>query len=141
MNWKSIAAESPYRTAVAVDVALRKGDPSDAQAGLQELIEALSRSDKRALKSHLIRLMAHVIKWQVQPSQRSRSWAGTIANARDEIVDIQEDTPSLTRAVLEGMWEKCLQAARREAEGEIGSQVEISGLTWAEVFEQQYGVD
>lgn len=138
MDWKALAVESPYRTARAVEEALRRGSYAEAQAGMRELIEALSRSDKRALKSHLIQLMAHVIKWQVQPERRSRSWAATIANAREEVADIQEETPSLTRAVIEGMWQKCFQAARREAEVELGQKVDLSGLSWADAFEREY---
>ncbi len=141
MDWKTLAVESPYRIAKAVEEALHRGSYAEAQAGMQELIEALSRSDKRALKSHLVRLMAHVLKWRAQPDHRSPSWAATVANARDEIADIQEDTPSLTRAVIEGMWEKCFLAARREAEGELGRKVDLPELSWAEVFEAEYRVE
>jgi hypothetical protein len=138
MDWKSLAFASPYRTAVAVQESLRQGNYPEAQAGMEELIDALSRSDRRALKSHLVRLMAHVIKWRVLPEHRSRSWMATIANAREEIAEIQEETPSLTRTVIEDMWEKCFQAARREAEGELGKRVELPGLSWQEVFETEY---
>jgi hypothetical protein len=102
------------------------------------LIEALGRSDKRALKSHLIRLMAHVIKWRAQPERRSRSWAATIANAREEIAEIQEDTPNLGRPAIEGMWQRSFQAARRDAEAELGQAVAITDLSWADVFETEY---
>jgi Domain of unknown function DUF29 len=42
--------------------------------GLEELIDALARADKRALESHLIRVMQHVITWKRQPERRSRTW-------------------------------------------------------------------
>ncbi len=138
MDWKSFATDSPYRTAVAVDEVLRRGDQAEARAGLQELIDALSRSDKRAVKSQVIRLMTHVMKWQVQPERRSRSWAATIVDARAEIADIQEDTPNLTRGVIEAMWERCFQAARRDAEAELDREINVSVLSWADVFERVY---
>jgi hypothetical protein len=141
MDWKSLAPESPYRTAVAVGEALRREDVSEARAGVQELIDALSRFDKRAPKGHLARLMAHAIKWRVQPENRSRSWAGTIANAGDEIADLREETSSLTRPVLEAMWERCFRTARRDAEGELGRTVDVETLSWAEVFEADYQVE
>ncbi len=138
MNWEELAATSPYRTAVAVEQALRRGEVGAATAGMEELIEALSRSDKRALRSHLVRLMAHIIKWRAQPERRSRSWRATIRNARREIAAIQEDTPSLNRAAVEAIWDDCFAAAKEEAEGEMDRESPVAGLSWAEVFEEEY---
>src|SRR6266480_3382791 len=107
MNWQLLAATSHYQTAVAVGQALEQGDTFQAKEGIQELIDALSRAEKRALRSQLMRLMAHIIKWKTQPEKRSRSWRQTIRNAREEIAESQEDTPSLTRDVIEAMWQKC----------------------------------
>ena len=66
MNWQEQAASSHYQTAVAIRQELGAGHIEDAKAGIEELVDALSRADRRALKSHLVRLMAHVIKWQTQ---------------------------------------------------------------------------
>jgi hypothetical protein len=134
-NWQNLACESHYQTAVGVEEALRRGDISEATAGIQELIDALSRSDKRALKSHLTRLMTHVLKWRCQPEKRSRRCRATIRNSRREIADLQEDTPSLSRAVIEAMWLDCLETAREEAEGEMNQEVAMDRLSWEEVFE------
>src|SRR5262245_40322522 len=103
VDWQELAFSSHYQTAVAVDEALRRGDVASAQDGLEELIEALARSEKRALRSQLTRLMAHVIKWLTQPEKRSKSWQGTISQARREITEIQEETPGLNHAVIEAM--------------------------------------
>jgi hypothetical protein len=138
MNWQELAATSPYRTAVAVEQALRQGDVPEATVGIQELIEALARSDKRALRSHLTRLMAHLIKWQTQPERRSRSWRATIRNARREIREIQEETPSLNRAVVEALWESCFAAAKEDAEGDMNQEAAVASLTWEDVFEKEY---
>jgi hypothetical protein len=64
MKWQELAATSHYRTAVAVKQALQRGDMHEAILGLEELIDALSRADQRALEHHLIRLMQHIIKWK-----------------------------------------------------------------------------
>ncbi|QDV38624.1 DUF29 domain-containing protein [Tautonia plasticadhaerens] len=138
IDWHDLAASSHYRTAVAVHEAMRHGDLAMADAGIQELIDALSRSEKRALRSHLIRLMSHVIKWQTQPDRRSRSWVATIANARAEIAEIRDETPSLDRDVLESIWEGCFRLARNEAEAEMDRDAEVSALSWEDVFEQDY---
>jgi hypothetical protein len=70
--------------------------------------------------------------------KRSRSWVATIYNARDEIADIQEEVPRLTKAVILGMWDRCFRAAKREAEGEADRKLTVSKLTWEEVFEDKY---
>jgi hypothetical protein len=50
-NWQSLSASSQDRTALAIRQALDDSHQVDAPASLEELIGALSRSDKRALKS------------------------------------------------------------------------------------------
>ena len=141
MDWQELSATSHYQTALEIEQELEKGNVEEASTGLKELIEALGRSEKRALKSHLTRLMAHVIKWKTQPVKRSRSWVATIYNARDEIKDIQEETPSLTNDLIEEIWNKCLQAANREAEADMNQDSSVSELTWQEVFEDDYRIE
>ena len=141
VNWQELATSSHYQTAVAVEEALRRGDASEAAAGIQELIDALARSEKRALRSQLIRLMAHIMKWLTQPDKRSRSWQASISQARLEIAEIQEETPSLNRAVIETMWARCLQAAKEQAESEMDVETRVQTLTWEDVFDKQYRVE
>ena len=138
MNWQHLAATSHYRTAVAIKHQLDVGDIADVAHGIEELIEALSRSEKRALKSHLVRLMMHIIKWKIQPERRSLSWVASINNARDEIEEIQEETPSLNENIIRTMWDKAFAAAKREAEAEMGKRSDIDGLEWDEVFKGRY---
>jgi hypothetical protein len=140
-NWQDLAASSPYRTALAVRQALRDGDQAEAAAGIEELIDAMSRSDKRALKSQLVRLMMHIIKWRSQPARRSLSWVASIENARDEIADIREDTPSLNEPVIRGLWPKAFAMACRQAEAEMGCPSAVEALTWDDVFEARYRLD
>jgi hypothetical protein len=137
-NWQHMAVSSPYQTAVAVGDALKQGDVSGASVGIQELIESLSRSDKRALRSHLVRLMVHILKWRTQPHQRSRSWRASIRNARREIVEIQNETPTLNRAIIESMWAGCLSAALDDAEAECEQAISNASLSWHDVFEAEY---
>ena len=143
MDWEELAITSHYNTAVAIRDALRKGHVDDADVGLEELIDALSRSEKRALKSHLVRLMQHVIKWQVQPERRSPSWMWTIRNARIEIADVQEETPSLTDEVIAAeLWERCLRLAHNEAAKDMNlTDLQPQSLTWQDVFIREYTLD
>ena len=49
VDWELLALTDQYYTAVAIRDALREGDVDGAIEGLEELIDALSRSDERAL--------------------------------------------------------------------------------------------
>jgi hypothetical protein len=62
---------------------------------LIEEIETLGRSEKRAVKSHLVILLMHLLKWQYQPEHRSISWRASIRNARRELIELLQDNPSL----------------------------------------------
>ena len=141
MNWQEISSTSHYQAALAVEHELREGNLQEASAGIQELIDALARSERRALKSQFTRLMAHVIKWKEQPERRSLSWAATIHNARDEIADIQSEIPSLNKSVILELWDKCFVAAKREAEAELNRKARVAKLSWKQVFEDTYEIE
>ena len=82
IGWELLAATSHSQTAVAIREKLQQQDYGEAMRGLREFIDTMARADKRALESHLIRVMQHVITWKVQPEPRSRSWLRTIRNRR-----------------------------------------------------------
>lgn len=84
-----------------------------------EEVEDLGRSERRALKSQLHRLLQHLLKWEHQPERRSDSWRVSVENARDEIRDALEDNPGLG-AELPDLIEKAYRLARREACAETG---------------------
>ena len=141
VDWQELATTSPYHVAIAVREVLREGNMENAMIGLEELIDALSRSDRRALESHLTRLMTHVIKWKVQPERRSRSWRNTILNVRTAIIRLQRHVSSLNRSVIEEDWDELTEVARREAEGETNLDIPPLFLTWKEVFEDNYTLE
>lgn len=138
MNWQELSSTSHYKTALAVKNEICFGNLSEATAGIEELIQALSRSEKRALKSQLVRLMLHIIKWQSQPERRSLSWQASINDARDEIADIQEETPSLNDNAIRELWDKAFIIAKRDAQAEMQKKSTIISLSWQQVFEEDY---
>ncbi|MDY6783889.1 MAG: DUF29 domain-containing protein [Cyanobacteriota bacterium] len=141
MDWQKVSLVSHYQTAIAIQNEMLSGNLEEAEIGLEELIEALSRSDKRALKSQLVRLMMHIIKWKTQPQKRSFSWVASINNAREEILEIQEETPSLNDNVIQQMWDKCFKIAQRQARAEMNQKTELEALSWSEVFEDEYEIE
>ena len=89
-------------------------------------------------QSQMIRLMLHIIKWQSQPERRSLSCVASIKDAREEIADIQEETPSLTDNVIKELWDKAFVIANRDAQAEMSKKSAVNALTWHEVFEIDY---
>jgi hypothetical protein len=140
MDWATEAANSHYRTAVAVRQEMRAGNLVEADAGIAELIDALARSERRALRSQLVRLMAHVLKWLAQPDQRSHSWAASIYDAREEIKEIQEETPSISDDVIRAIWQKCFLRAKAQAKVETNLEIALPELTWEQVFSAEYQI-
>jgi Domain of unknown function DUF29 len=137
-SWQELASSSHYSTAVAVREALRLGNVEAALLGTTELIDSMSKIERRAMRSHLVVLMMHIIKWKTQREYRSRSWSVTIMNARNEIEDIQEETPSITRSVIEAAWDTAFNKAIRFAEAEMNAPSSLQSLSWQEVFDDDY---
>ncbi len=137
MNWRELATTSQYQTAVAIKQELMNNHIEEALHGTEELIEALSSSDKRALRRQLIRLMAHVLQWKTQPERRSQSWAVSIENARIEIEELLELEPSL-QPFISGLLKELFLKAKRLAEKEMNSEVTLTELSWQECFEDDY---
>ncbi len=138
-NWPEIVFNSHYQTAIEVKKSLEEGDVMEAEEGIDQLIDAMARADRRAVKSQLARLMKHIVKWYTQPEKRSVSWVRSILNARTEIQDIQQESPSITDKVIDELWERVFNQALAEAEEEMGNKSSsIESLTWNEVFDNEY---
>jgi hypothetical protein len=76
--------------------ALRDHDSSRLDwDGLKEELEALGRQEYRELVSRLGVLLGHLLKWQLQPERRSRSWFLSVREQRRAIARLLEQNPSL----------------------------------------------
>ncbi|CAD5919791.1 hypothetical protein PCC9214_00584 [Planktothrix tepida] len=62
---------------------------------LIEEIESLGRQERQQLRNRLSILIAHLLKWEYQPTKRSRSWLATIRVQRRDILRLLKDNPSL----------------------------------------------
>jgi hypothetical protein len=81
---------------------------------LIEEIDSMGRNNRREVRSRLIVLMAHLLKWQYQPRKRSKSWTDTINEQRLQLNLILEDSPSL-KPFLGEVLDDCYQYGRKEA--------------------------
>ncbi len=89
------------------------------RANLAEEIEALGREQFNKLVSALRVLLAHMLKWDHQPSLRSRSWVLSIQEQRLEIADVLTDNPGLRPRIAEAI-ARAYRRARIEAARETG---------------------
>ena len=141
-NWSELVTTSHIETVEMVRRLVEDQEYEEAVAGLLELEENMSQLQRKALKSHLVRLMMHLLNWRYQPDKHSTSWTRTIVNARIEIRDAREVMPSLNEPFIESIWEKDFQDAIAQAKAEMNLSrkdiFEPASLTWEEVFEDEY---
>jgi hypothetical protein len=80
---------------------------------IAEEIETVGRSERAALRGHILSVIEHLMKLQASPAVDPRAgWQGTIDRARSEIEDLLSDSPSL-RPKVSGLVEQMLPKARR----------------------------
>ncbi|WP_226587392.1 DUF29 domain-containing protein [Microseira wollei] len=90
---------------------------------LIEEIEDLGRSERKSLKSNLIVILLHLLKWQFQPERRSGSWEASIIEHRRRVKDDLIDSPSL-KPYLENIFVECYAQAVKQAKAETGLPLE-----------------
>lgn len=84
-----------------------------------EEIESLGREQFNKLESALRVLILHILKWDHQPSLRSRSWLLSIEAQRLEIEDVLSDNPGLKPRTAEAI-ARAYRKARVETAKETG---------------------
>ncbi len=97
----------------------RRLDEVDLEHVAEEIAD-IGKRDRRELRSRLIVLLMHLLKWQVQPELRERSsWRSTIVEQRTEIRLLLKDSPSLYRLVPDELSSLYIDAVRN-ARSETG---------------------
>lgn len=115
-----------------------------SQLDLENLIEeiqAMGRSEKRELRSRLIILLMHLLKWKYQSPKRTESWQHTINEQRISLEELLEDSPSL-KSLLPNVFSQCYQKARLKAVQETGltltSFPDVSPWSESETLDFEY---
>lgn len=97
---------------------LRNGRLSEADVdNIAEELESMGRSERRALVTRLSVLIAHLLKWQVQPALRCNSWKYTIKEQRRKVGKLLQDSPSLKHqmdSLLDEAYEDAILLAAKE---------------------------
>ncbi|MCA6517994.1 MAG: DUF29 domain-containing protein, partial [Pseudanabaena sp. M110S1SP2A07QC] len=84
---------------------------------LAEEIESLGNQKKSELENRLAVLLGHLLKWDLQPNLRGKSWRSTIREQRREIKKLIRKNPSLKSYLDEAMtdgYESALDLVVRE---------------------------
>ena len=93
---------------------LRAGNLSVADIdNIAEEIATLGRSEQRELVNRFTVLLMHLLKWQFQCDNRSRSWEVSIKDQRRQIGWHLRDNPSLKYRLLESIAEAYESAVER----------------------------
>ncbi|MBW4620563.1 MAG: DUF29 domain-containing protein [Cyanosarcina radialis HA8281-LM2] len=97
---------------------------------LTEEIEDLGKSQQQALKSNLIILLLHLLKYKYQPQKQEslNSWISSILEHRRRIELAIEDSPSLKNYYRE-VFDLCYAKARRDA----ATETKLPLVTFPEV--------
>ena len=88
-----------------------------------EEIEAMGRSDRQHLKSNLIVILLHLLKWEFQPEKRSGTWESSIIEHRRRVKDDLIDSPSL-KPYLENIFAEGYTQAVKQAKAETDLPLE-----------------
>ena len=109
-----------YAWVVERVAALRSGQTQRLDMeNLAELIEDMSRSLRRAVKSALPTILIHLLKYRYQAERRTDSWRATIREHRRRLRDELADSPSL-RPYIKQILDACYLDARETASDESG---------------------
>jgi hypothetical protein len=91
---------------------------------LLEEIEYMGKSERRSLKSNLIIVLLHLLKWQYQPERRSGSWERSIIEHRRRIKEALKDSPSL-KPYLANILDESYTESVKQAKAEKRLPLEI----------------
>ena len=122
-----------YAWSIEQAALLRQGRVAEADLeNIAEEIESMGKAEKREFVGCLTVLMLHLLKWRYQPSGRGNSWKLSIADARDEIADLLEDSPSL-KTNLDSAMASAYRDARRKAaiETDVGEEAFPPQCPWS----------
>jgi len=93
-----------YAWAKEQSALIRAGKLSDIDwTHIAEEIEDMGKSEKRAMESRLEVLLTHLLKWQFQPSRRSKSWQLTLKDQRRRLGKLLQENPSLKSVLSESI--------------------------------------
>jgi uncharacterized protein (DUF885 family) len=84
---------------------------------LIEEVEDLRKTEQRTVESHVVNIVAHLLKLEYSPAaDPRRGWRATVNTQRDDLAEVL--TPTLSR-YLDARWQAKYPSARRRAAREL----------------------
>ena len=108
---------------------------------IAEEIEDVGKSEQRELASRMAVLLAHLLKWEYQPSHRTSSWKRTIKEQRKALGLRLKKTPSLNGSLTDPDWlAESWSDGVSKAVDETGLDVFPEGCAWSveEILSQDF---
>lgn len=110
---------------------------------LAEEIEDVGKSEQRELENRMAVLLAHLLKWQFQPTHRGASWQKTIKVQRTQVNRRIQKTPSLKHTLQDTeWWDDAWGDATTQASKETGIDVlkfpEICPWTPEQILDEEF---
>lgn len=132
------ADETAWLETMAQLAADRRVEDIDYQ-NLSEFLNDMARRDRREVYRRLVLLLTHLLKWEYQPEQRTRSWRATIRTQRSELRLLIESGTlrNHASAVLAKAYEEAREQAADEADVPVETFPAECAQTVAELIEQE----
>lgn len=128
--------EDLYGWAISTAQLLRNKKMSEVDFdNIIEEMEALGRSEKNELISHLTLVISHLLKWKYQPDRRGNSWVYTIDEQRKQSSFTLRDNPSL-KSKLDEILTRSYEVAVLKAAKETGISKKMFPLECPYTFDQ-----
>ena len=112
---------------------------------LIEEVKDLGKRERDRLTSSIRLILHHLLKYQFQPSKRSRSWIKTIQRERLNIEIYLQDAPSLIRFLSDQELVKLYAQARKAAAIETELPIEMFPLdcpySWDDIQNNEFLID
>ncbi len=142
----ALAYEADYAGWLAQQVALLKADRWSEvdKDNLIDEVESLGRSDFKGFVSAIEIVIAHMLKWDHQPEQRSKSWVASIVEHRRRIEDELADSPSYAARLSEAVaraYRTAVPAAARETGLPMKAFPTTCPYSWDEVVGREHLLD
>ena len=106
---------------------------------LSEYLTDMAQRDRREVKSRLVVLLAHLLKWECQREKRSRSGRTTVLNQRQELADLAGR--GVLRAHAEAVLPKAYANAVELAASETGLPLATFPADCPYTIEQLFTID
>jgi hypothetical protein len=123
-------------------LALGKLDDLDL-VNLGEEIESLGRQERAELENRLAILLGHLLKWELQPELRGKSWRLTIKEQRLQIQKLIRKNPSLKpylSAAIADSFELALVLVEKETPLESQDLPEVCPYSIEQIFDKDFPV-